>query len=314
MNFRDISKRKNSVLGREASAPRVTLTRQIEFPSNAQPSGLANPGATLPQMRLKICSKCHTEQPAAPEFFPPRKESRDGFDSWCRACHRAAGARYRAAHLDATCAACARWRAMHPEAARAAGARYRAAHPKVVRANKARWYKVHPKAAKAHHAASWAVQSGRLTCPDICERCGKSTHSFDKHHPDYARPLDVVFLCRSCHKKVHVAGSHGCGRHPMTPRKKLSQATLRKKIAAVKVANEEWIRRQSGERNERKIAHFRYLARRAAAQADTVWYAAVERLYRAMQGGAGVRASACPPAPGTTPPANAMLAERAKDA
>jgi hypothetical protein len=87
-------------------------------------------------------------------------------------------------------------------------------------------------------------------------------------------------------------------------REKLRQATLRKKIAAVKVANEEWMRRQLGERNERKIAHFRRLARRAAAQSDAAWYAAVERLYRAMRTGGAGAGVAVSPRSDAAPPAN----------
>ena len=35
-----------------------------------------------------------------------------------------------------------------------------------------------------------------------CEQCG-STRNVIRHHDDYARPLDVRFLCRSCHAFVH---------------------------------------------------------------------------------------------------------------
>lgn len=35
-----------------------------------------------------------------------------------------------------------------------------------------------------------------------CEDCG-STDRIEKHHEDYSRPLDVVFLCRTCHLARH---------------------------------------------------------------------------------------------------------------
>jgi hypothetical protein len=34
-----------------------------------------------------------------------------------------------------------------------------------------------------------------------CERCGASKS--EKHHPDYTKPLEVVFLCRRCHMIEH---------------------------------------------------------------------------------------------------------------
>jgi hypothetical protein len=135
-------------------------------------------------MNTKTCSKCRTEFPATAEFFPPDKRCRDGFGSWCRTCQRAANARYRAAH------------------------------PESVRASVRRWNTAHLEAVKARWIAEQAIRAGRLTYPDACERCGKPTHRFDKHHADYDRPLDVVFLCRWCHKKVHlelalIGGSNG---------------------------------------------------------------------------------------------------------
>lgn len=53
------------------------------------------------------------------------------------------------------------------------------------------------------HAARWkanrAVAAGLLTHRD-CQSCGNPES--EKHHPDYARPLDVVWLCRTCHAKA----------------------------------------------------------------------------------------------------------------
>jgi len=38
--------------------------------------------------------------------------------------------------------------------------------------------------------------------PAACERCGITctTHG---HHPDYSKPLEVVWVCRKCHAKEH---------------------------------------------------------------------------------------------------------------
>ena len=36
-----------------------------------------------------------------------------------------------------------------------------------------------------------------------CRRCGDANS--ERHHPDYARPLFVIWLCRSCHVKLHAA-------------------------------------------------------------------------------------------------------------
>ncbi len=38
--------------------------------------------------------------------------------------------------------------------------------------------------------------------PDKCEVCSK-TGKVDTHHPDYKFPEKFVFICRSCHAKIH---------------------------------------------------------------------------------------------------------------
>lgn len=50
--------------------------------------------------------------------------------------------------------------------------------------------------------ANLAQEYGFLV-PAPCERCGaKADH---KHHEDYAKPLDIVWLCRRCHVGLHVS-------------------------------------------------------------------------------------------------------------
>jgi ribosomal protein S27AE len=59
---------------------------------------------------------------------------------------------------------------------------------------------------KAHGMVARAVRSGRLVKPDACESCG-AVVGLEGHHDDYAMPLDVRWLCSSCHKVWHA--EHG---------------------------------------------------------------------------------------------------------
>lgn len=52
----------------------------------------------------------------------------------------------------------------------------------------------------AHRLVSIAVREGRLL-REPCQVCG-STIRVDGHHQDYAKPLEVIWLCRSCHQLV----------------------------------------------------------------------------------------------------------------
>jgi hypothetical protein len=52
--------------------------------------------------------------------------------------------------------------------------------------------------ARAH--ANIAMKRGQLL-KQPCEKCGSS--KAEKHHEDYAWPLDVDWLCRPCHLAKH---------------------------------------------------------------------------------------------------------------
>lgn len=44
------------------------------------------------------------------------------------------------------------------------------------------------------------IKAGLMERPDHCEMCGCECKPH-AHHPDYNRPLYVVFLCNKCHSK-----------------------------------------------------------------------------------------------------------------
>ena len=52
----------------------------------------------------------------------------------------------------------------------------------------------------AHIAVNNAVQGGVLV-KDVCFMCGGD--KVEAHHPDYTKPLDVIWLCPGCHKSIH---------------------------------------------------------------------------------------------------------------
>jgi hypothetical protein len=57
----------------------------------------------------------------------------------------------------------------------------------------------------AYARVKLALKSGALVRPDACSRCGGSGNGrIEAHHEDYDKPLDVIWLCKSCH--AHVDG------------------------------------------------------------------------------------------------------------
>jgi hypothetical protein len=67
------------------------------------------------------------------------------------------------------------------------------------------WRRRFPQKYRAHIAVQQAIKVGTLvkTC---CQHCGKTDGRLDAHHPDYSKPLEVIFLCRSCHTILHKRG------------------------------------------------------------------------------------------------------------
>ena len=56
---------------------------------------------------------------------------------------------------------------------------------------------------RAHAAVAYALSTGVLTRPDHCEMCFKECEP-EGHHDDYAKPLEVKWLCTKCHSKQGV--------------------------------------------------------------------------------------------------------------
>lgn len=56
---------------------------------------------------------------------------------------------------------------------------------------------------KAHNMVNNYLRDGKLTAETSCAACG-ADDSVHAHHDDYAKPLDVRWLCPACHKAWHV--------------------------------------------------------------------------------------------------------------
>lgn len=62
---------------------------------------------------------------------------------------------------------------------------------------------------RARQKVAAAVDRGTLVRPDHCENCGAAANpklrkpNIEAHHADYSRPLEVEWLCGSCHARLH---------------------------------------------------------------------------------------------------------------
>jgi hypothetical protein len=61
------------------------------------------------------------------------------------------------------------------------------------------WLQKHPDRRAAQYKVSNAIRDGKLK-RQPCWVCGQKAEA---HHPDYSRPLEVVWLCRPHHMQAH---------------------------------------------------------------------------------------------------------------
>ena len=158
------------------------------------------------RVRTKACRTCGQVKPFR-EFYK-HPQTRDGRLSDCKACVRAKARdrrevspehvrkleRDRYARSEKrrgqVRASTERQKAEDPEG-------YRKRHRKAVR----RHVDKYPGRRKARTAVGNALRDGRLV-KGPCEGCGEA-EGVQAHHDDYSRPLDVRWLCRSCHGVEH---------------------------------------------------------------------------------------------------------------
>lgn len=73
---------------------------------------------------------------------------------------------------------------------------------------KHRWDARNPVKKAAQTILGNAVRDGKVSKPGFCEECGK-TGRIHGHHCDYAKPLDVLWLCPKCHADWHKENGEG---------------------------------------------------------------------------------------------------------
>lgn len=157
--------------GREVHHRRTQLT-PFQFRTQPTPS----PGWVHPPIRgyaMKQCSKCGTVKPIG-EFYS-HKWHGGGLRAWCKTCM----AEYYGAYRKTS---------KGKDAFRRAYTKCRAIRPIVISARK---------------AVSNAIRDGRIVRPTVCSECRRlcKPHA---HHEDYSSPLEVQWLCRPCHDRLHL--------------------------------------------------------------------------------------------------------------
>lgn len=133
---------------------------------------------------MKTCFKCLTAKPL--EAFYKHAQMGDGHLNKCKECTKKDVKQHRQENWESV-RAYDRLRASQPHRV--------ATRQRVVAEYKAKY----PNRTQANVAVNNAVRDGRLK-KQPCWVCGEKAVA---HHPDYDRPLDVVWLCQPHHKQAH---------------------------------------------------------------------------------------------------------------
>lgn len=131
---------------------------------------------------MKTCFKCLSAQPLTEFYAHPQMA--DGHLNKCKTCTK----------LDMRIDRATKPRVREYDRQRASQPHRVALRAQVTLA----WRAKHPDRARAHDMANNAVRDGQLTRPALCEACGLPNR-IEKHHPDYSKPLLVMWLCKTCH-------------------------------------------------------------------------------------------------------------------
>ncbi|MBW1931449.1 MAG: hypothetical protein JRI56_00180 [Deltaproteobacteria bacterium] len=179
---------------------------------------------------MKVCSKCKIEKPL--DAFYRKDSSKDGRQGICKVCqeeykrkwrqknkekiaeyhqkyyqehktdivkyHR----KYRQEHRAERAEYQRKWRQEHRARWAEYHRRWRHGHKAQVREYVQKWRQNNPEKVRAHNAVNCAIQAEELKPSVFCEECGLPAET-QAHHEDYNKPLEVDWLCRSCHRQRH---------------------------------------------------------------------------------------------------------------
>lgn len=157
---------------------------------------------------MKRCTKCSEVKDVTK--FSPRKIARDGLRSWCKNCSCEAAAIFYRNNIEAKRAydyvrnrlpdvvkRKSEWK--KTDRVRAYNREYQKlrAQKDCVKRSKALWRANNPEKKKAEARAQYVHRQKQP-----CEWCGHEERVV-RHHPDYNKPLDIMWLCNPCHSLWH---------------------------------------------------------------------------------------------------------------
>ena len=143
---------------------------------------------------MKSCSSCGKSKDEA-EFYVNRA-SEDGLTARCRLC---IGQYQKERRERLNASRPPGWKKKTADMAAYLKA-WLEANPGYSTQKKKEWYERNRDRLKVRDRVRYALKVGKLV-KQPCAECGEL--EVEGHHPDYSRPLDVIWLCRKHHMEIH---------------------------------------------------------------------------------------------------------------
>lgn len=135
----------------------------------------------------KVCRECGKRLPISE--FNKCKRNKDGLQDRCRECF----SKYNKARY-----------AQDRERFKRAVYEYKRNNPMKVLESRISTCAKNPNPKNAYKVVEQALIAGVLERPSNCYGCNCSDkeHRIEAHHHDYSKPLDVIWLCTPCHRRM----------------------------------------------------------------------------------------------------------------
>ena len=167
-------------------------------------------------MKTKQCKSCKAEKPI--DEFHRDANVKDGHAGKCKICKNAYVSEWYKQNHDRKTETDRLWSEKNAERKAESIRLWREQNPEKV-ANYRRqsylrnyqaihkyhllWAEQHPEKKHCHRLLNEAVSAGKITRSAFCQACGQTGVMIHGHHDDYSKPLDVIWLCSKCHRKLH---------------------------------------------------------------------------------------------------------------
>lgn len=80
---------------------------------------------------------------------------------------------------------------------------YKEKNREKIRENQKRYRERNRQKVNAQAVLNYHVKVGNIEIPEMCSLCERKDQKLESHHDDYNKPLDVIWVCNRCHKKLH---------------------------------------------------------------------------------------------------------------